>query len=100
MGQMEAGLAGAAQWTRACKLSSAGAWGLDKGRQSLICGNGSYQPRPPAHLQPLFSFPGEVQQDLINCVRERPESAEKQSYLEQLLADPELGLSGDLLRTI
>lgn len=25
------------------------------------------------------AFPGEVQQDLINCVRERPESAEKPS---------------------
>lgn len=74
--------------------------GAGQRRQSLICGKGLPPPRPPAHLRPLFSFPGEVQQDLINCVRERPESAEKQNYLEQLLADPKPGLSGDLPRTI
>lgn len=50
------------------------------GCESLFSGKGlSGQFASPAHLlicHYCSAFPGEVQQDLINCVRERPESAE------------------------
>lgn len=56
--------------------------GLDRVAKPCCLVRGSEQQTCQGHLLIYgycSAFPGEVQQDLTNCGRERPESAEKQS---------------------
>lgn len=66
--QVEADVSGDTPWAGDCKLSLEGVQGCSAPSMSdlwkMSCRSVCW-PRPPAHLQPLFSFPGEVQQDLI-----------------------------------